>query len=367
MPGDHAQEWERRLLGGCREEWEVARQGLPAKMARALRPPSFELCDMGSLWGRWEGGPVRRIQLSRKLVWDHPWYAVVEVLRHEMAHQLAEEILGAQGESPHGPTFRQACQWLRTTPRASDSYPTLDQHLASSGGGEEDRMQARVRKLLALAESPNQHEAELALAKAQELMARHNIELHERSGVRNYLSIRLGRCKKRHARDAYVLAGILGEFYLVQPIWVPGYDPRRDAAGTVLEISGEAANVRLAHYVYDYLRHYCDSQWAQFSRNRKLGRTARRDFSLGILMAFAEKLRQTVEEAAPEIQALVRSGDPELNQYVAERYPQLRTRRSSALRCHPEALAEGQKRGRDLSIHPGVETGQPARRLGSGK
>ena len=41
---------------------------------------------------------------------------------------------------------------------------------------EVDRVLERIRKLLALAGSPNQHEAEIAMRKAHELMLRHNIE-----------------------------------------------------------------------------------------------------------------------------------------------------------------------------------------------
>ena len=37
---------------------------------------------------------------------------MVEVLKHEMAHQYAHEILGARDESAHGEAFRTVCQRL---------------------------------------------------------------------------------------------------------------------------------------------------------------------------------------------------------------------------------------------------------------
>ncbi|MBT7164526.1 MAG: DUF2786 domain-containing protein [Victivallales bacterium] len=359
-------EWEQRFLAGLQEEWEIARWQLPREHASALRIPTFSLTDAETTWGCWHGAPLRDLRLSRKLVWNHPWYAVVDVLRHEMAHQVAYEILGGQNEPPHGPSFRQACKWLRIAPRATDSYPTLDQLVAGQEEiGENDRIHLRVQKLLALAESPNRHEAERALAKAQELMARHNVDLIDRGTKRDYLSIRLGEAKKRHSRDVYILAGILGEFYLVRPIWITGYDPQRGTAGKVLEISGTAMNVRLAHYVYDFVRQYCDREWRVFSFGRRLGSGGRRDFTIGILSGFADKLRQETSHASPQIRDLVQRGDPGLDHYLGERYPRLRTRRGNRLSCRTDLLEAGERLGRDLTVRPGVESGQGPRLLGS--
>ena len=358
-------EWEGRFLAGLQEEWEIARWLLPQSHAKRLRPPTFALSDAETTWGGWLG-ELRELRIGRRLVWEHPWYAVVDVLRHEMAHQVAHEILGGRGEGPHGPGFRQACGWLGVAPRTSDTYPTLDQLVAGREElGEEDRIRLRIQKLLALAESPNQHEAERALAKAQELMARHNVDLIGRGAARDYLSIRLGEAKQRHGRDTQILSGILGQYYLVRPIWVPGYDPQSGAVGKVLEISGTAMNVRLAHYVYDFVRQFCDREWRVFSAGRRLGRTGRRDFAIGILTGFAKKLGEETAHAAPQIRDLVRSGDPGLDGYVERRFPRLSTRRSGPLSCRSDLLAEGQRLGRDLTIHPGVETGRGPRLLGS--
>lgn len=51
-----------------------------------LEPPAFELVDVESRLGRWNG-PVRTIELSPKLLVEHGWGTLVEVLKHEMAHQ----------------------------------------------------------------------------------------------------------------------------------------------------------------------------------------------------------------------------------------------------------------------------------------
>lgn len=358
-------EWERRFLAGLAEEWEVARWGLPREHAQALRAPVFAVSDSESQWGCWHGAPRRELRLSWRLLWNHPWYAVVDVLRHEMAHQVAEEVLHGAGEPPHGAKFRQACHWLAVVPRTRTDYPTLDQIVAGEGElADGDRILVRVRKLLALAESPNRHEAELALAKARELMERHNIDLLEHGARREFLTIRVGEVKKRHSRDEQFMSSLLGEFYLVRVVWVPGYDPENDRSGTVLEISGTPLNVRLAHYVFDYVREFCRREWILFSWRRRLGPNARRDFTLGILSGFAETLRREHVPETAAVRALVQRGDAELDEYCAVRYPRLVTRRRDPARCRADLLDKGRQVGRDLAIHPGIEAPSGPKRLG---
>src|SRR5262249_52138763 len=53
---------------------------------RKLVAPSIELSDAASRLGRWIA-ESRTIEISRPLVLEQPWGVVIEVLKHEMAHQ----------------------------------------------------------------------------------------------------------------------------------------------------------------------------------------------------------------------------------------------------------------------------------------
>ncbi|MEY2936640.1 MAG: hypothetical protein RL033_7389, partial [Pseudomonadota bacterium] len=111
-----------------------------------LSCPSFALSDAKSRLGQWLPSS-RTIELSRQLLVDLSWGALVEVLKHEMAHQYVDEVLGVEGEGAHGPTFRRVCVERGIDPRAVGvprTGPDGNQHLLE-----------RVAKLLALAESPN--------------------------------------------------------------------------------------------------------------------------------------------------------------------------------------------------------------------
>ena len=89
-----------------------------AYFKRALRTPALELSDATGRLGRWRSD-VRSIEIARTLVMDQPWGVVVEVLKHEMAHQYVHEILGQTSETSHGPAFRDVCKRLGIDATAS--------------------------------------------------------------------------------------------------------------------------------------------------------------------------------------------------------------------------------------------------------
>ena len=63
-----------------------------------------------------------------RLIEQHPWDIVVEVLKHEMAHQLADELLGGC-ESAHGVIFRDACRMLGVANWAAGAACDLPQEI----------------------------------------------------------------------------------------------------------------------------------------------------------------------------------------------------------------------------------------------
>src|SRR6516225_3292601 len=96
---------ERALLRELVAEWQRINA---AHFRSALALPSLVLSSSTSHLGRWLGD-VRVIELSRPMVLAESWAVVVEVLRHEMAHQYVHEVLGETSEAPHGPAFRGVC------------------------------------------------------------------------------------------------------------------------------------------------------------------------------------------------------------------------------------------------------------------
>ncbi len=96
---------EAAALRALRQSWAQLNDTL---FDGTMRPPQIEATDATAEWGRWVRG-VRVLGLSRRSLTQLDWGALIELLKHEMAHQYVDEVLGVRDETAHGPAFRQVC------------------------------------------------------------------------------------------------------------------------------------------------------------------------------------------------------------------------------------------------------------------
>ncbi len=349
------QELEQAILHGIACEWETAWRFLEPDQQLLIHKPTFALSDLKSQWGNWSA-EKRQITISRQLVRNYPWDSIRDVLLHEMAHQIAYEVFRASDQNPHGLAFQQACELLRIDSAASADYQPLNDRLMNAHSSVYDKRMLRIRKLLALAESKNRFEAEAAMTKAHELIARYNIEINPYKNKHPFLSIFLGSPALRHPREDYHLASLLQDFYFVYGIWVPAYVIKKHKMGRVLEISGTAPNLKIADYVHDFIRTFIESQWSSYNRNKKLNRYRKTDFAVGIIEGFRHKLESNInhKKASKNILALVQKKDAQLKKYYQYRYPHTASIKRTAVRQDARVLKDGQKVGQQLIIAKGV-------------
>jgi hypothetical protein len=354
-PGDAAEplsaELEAALVRELRATFESENR---ERFRGALRPPVLALADRSSRLGAWIRA-TRTLELSRALVLERSWPEVVAVLLHEMAHQYVDEVLRIGDESAHGDTFRRVCAERGIDARAAGSpVPAAD----TSAG---DRVLDRIRKLLALAGSANQHEAELAMRKAHELMLRHNVEVSAAAPARAFEVRCLGEPLQRGTRVEADVASLLGRFFFVRVIRIPVYVPRAGRRGLVYEISGTRANVELAAHVYAFLLATSERLWrANRGDSRVRNGRDRLAYQSGVIRGFAEKL--DAERVELRGTGLVWAGDRLLDEHFRARHPNIVTRRRR-VRVN-SAHAAGKEAGRTVVLHRPVEQGaQGARKL----
>ena len=218
---------------------------------------------MNSRWGYWNG-QTRQIVLSRKLILKYPWDSVLEILLHEMAHQVAEQAFGADGRKPHGEPFLKACNLLQANPAATGTYPPLEERIRNGAVSRRDALMARVDKLMSLAQSSHRPEAEAAMLKAHELIAKYNIDHIENGVKRQFISAFVGRSALRHYQDDYELANLLQDCYFVRGIWVRAFVMAKEKTGRVLEISGTPKNVSIARHVHAVLTRTIGTEWQKY-------------------------------------------------------------------------------------------------------
>ncbi|MEI7880533.1 MAG: DUF2786 domain-containing protein [bacterium] len=361
---DSHQELERRILHGLISEWKNAVGLLSPTLKRRLTPPAFELRDFEKRWAEWHRD--RRIMaFSRKLVLNHRWMTVREVLLHELAHQLTDEVLGGT-DQPHGARFQEACRLLNADPRAAGDFPSLYETINTSGLDDNDRILLRVKKLLALSESANRHEAELAMTKVHETIARYNIDLLSSPVSRAYCSLCLGEPQLRQSADEYALSRLLQDYYFVEAVWICAYVVEKERMGRILEISGTTENVKMAGYVYDFLKRTIKDQWRVFKKGRAGAPGSQVDFALGLLSGFAEKLKtqdHKLEQDSPATYALMKRNDVQLMTYLRTRHPRLRKMSGSGRSIDEHVHRAGQKVGRNTILTKPIEHGTASRRF----
>lgn len=323
-------------------EWENH-----ARFKRKLKAPVIALSDAGTRLGQWVGG-ARRLELSRAMVMGRPWPEVVSVLCHEMAHQFVDEVLQVKGETAHGETFRKVCEGLGIDGRAGGAP------MAMGEAQPVDRVLERIRKLLALAGSSNQHEAEIAMNKAHELMLRHNIEATGAQVRQGYEVRHLGDAEKRTSRVESAIATLLSEFFFVKVIQVPVYLPLAGKRGSLFEITGTRPNVEMATHVYEFLRATAERLWRD-NRNdaRVKSGKDRLSYQAGVIGGFRDKL--AAERKQLKGTGLVWIGDADLDDYYHRRNPRITTR-SRTVRVDGAHVA-GREAGRTIVLHKPITNG----------
>jgi len=282
--------------------------------------------------------------LSRQLLALYPWQVVIEVLRHEMAHQYVDEVLKIFDQTAHGPAFRTVC-----AERSIDSRAAADPRDRPGMDG----ILRKVDGLLALADSENEHEAASAMSAAHRLMRKHNVSLTAAPTPDAYRFQQLGGVRRRTPAHEKILAGILGQHFFVQPIWVIAYDATSDARGRALEVCGRPENIAMAEHVYAFLLETSERLWLAHRRTQGISSNKdRRRYMQGVMIGFNERLKK--EAVAAEETGLVWVGDAELETWMCRRHPHIRSARRTRMRIDP-AWHAGRAQGRKVVLHKPVE------------
>ena len=304
-----------------------------------LRPPLISLSAAGSEWGHWQPR-TRCLSIAAPHIEREPWLEVMATLRHEMAHQYVDEHLRPGPQKPHGASFAAACHRLRCYPKAAGP---------SQAGAQDERVLRVLKKILSLASSPNEHEAESAVKKAQLLLLQYNVDMVELDRDRNFEVRCLGPIKGRRASFELWMAMILHEFFFVEVLWAKTYDAGRDKNGTVLQVYGTPTNLEMAAYVYAYLSQLIERLWRQYRSDHKLnGNRERQRYYAGVLEGFYHKL-VAQDGGRSGQQALVWRGDDRLAQFYRHINPRVVTSYGRGVRSSA-AYADGLSAGRDVEI-----------------
>lgn len=330
-----------------------------------LDEPNFTIIAGSRKMGHWDArGKV--IALSSYLIENHTWDVVIEILKHEMAHQYVYEHGKSAAGAPHGPAFQEACEYLGVHPdyrRATGEIPKFIRRDDTGEEGPKRDILRKVEKLLALAGSANENEASLAMERANSLIAKYNIEMVTETNSQSYDYVQVGHGQKRIPIWTKVIGTILRDFFFVRIITTEQYDARTDSTYKVLELMGRSENLAVAEHVFYFLHERLALLWQQHRRRTGASGREKRSYFLGVLNGFIEKMTQADRQTNTDILkdttfsttgALVLAKDMGLIHYFRNRYPHVTTRRTKASNIYTDAYNSGKEEGEKLTIHKSV-------------
>ncbi len=371
-------DWERGVLQELYREY----RSVAYSRKLTLKPAAITLFDSDTQWGCWNR-LTHTISLSRHLVQKHPWFQVLGILRHEMAHQWVDETSGvASSGLPHGERFRLACRLIGVPQEFSKASSHLRENALDWREETRDefaeKLLDKVRKLLALATSSNEHEALLAMNKVRELYAKYNLEQATQDARSQFAHIVICHGKRRIEAHQNKIMGILVGHFFVQVLTYSQFDAATGERHRAIEIIGTRENALMAEYVYHFLLGQTD-YWVREAAKSKAGRrplsrVARKSYRLGILEGFAEKLARAESpgEDSPtefagstgtELSLIGKAvatfkKDRQLGEYMSEIYPRISTRGFSWRGLDDSAFCAGRSVGQTLTLNKAVTTTQ---------
>jgi hypothetical protein len=232
--------------------------------------------------------------------------------------------------------------------------------------GEEERLLRLAEKLLALAQSSNEHEAALAVERVRQLYAKYNLDRLAAGSAPAHVHCIINRRRRRIDSDDSGIFSILNEHFLVRVIYASIYDAHDLCEYRVAELLGTRENVLMAEYVYHFLRHKLDMLWEDYCVRTGCAGSARRSYMLGVLAGFRQKLNKSAAPAASAAQddeshttdktsqALLKLADQQLEAFVASRHPKLTTRSWTSGYREPNSYGAGFADGETINLHRGI-------------
>ena len=206
----------------------------------------------------------------------------------------------------------------------------------------------KIQKLMSLADSPNKHEAESAMAKAQELMTKHNIEMQS---IENYDSEYVKEQTEGYSRatvESKYINNLLSEFFFVRLV------SSRGRGQTFLNIIGEKNNVKTALHMRVYLTNVFKSLWKEYKKENNAPNGSKQSFYMGIMSGFTEVMNEK-RAATCESMDMVLVNDPKVDDKVSELFPRLRKASTSRVNLNDsQAISAGHSQGRSLNVNSGA-------------
>ncbi|GHO45165.1 DUF2786 domain-containing protein [Ktedonospora formicarum] len=225
-----------------------------------------------------------------------------------------------------------------------------------------EKIITKIRNLLALKASSNEHEAALAAEKATELLLKYNVSLDEVMQKKSEYS---WQEREKFANTTWKLAlyTAIGKANLCRVI----YDTKKRIAHVV----GRKHNIEVVEYLYTYLTRtidrLADEAWTEYHEQYPYSRVTIRKFKagfrLGATSEVIKRLERVEEEADKDCKALILVNSQALATEVQKRFGGSTRENYMRVSSSYTAYQRGRAAGASIAINPGVSGTQVRKKI----
>lgn len=210
----------------------------------------------------------------------------------------------------------------------------------------------RIKKLLSLATSDNEHEARMAAEKANEILLRHNISMSQVESSNDDFENNVLEEKSRYSVEDKFANSIITMFFFVKTV-----STRRRGKVTI-NILGDTTNVQIATYTYQFLQRKFKELWLEYKRQTNCGCSIKQSYYYGLYTGLVHQLEsqktKIVQEDKANSTALILINNA-VDRYLADQYPTIETGSASRIPIKDEAaVAAGNSDGKNIRIQRGI-------------
>lgn len=217
-----------------------------------------------------------------------------------------------------------------------------------------DYILKKIQKLLALAGSPNEQEAKVAMAKANELLVKHNLDMQQvNSASLDYeeTEVESGLRAKAHTRH---VAQLMLSYFFVKVVHHRVFDEDKLKYLHKVVLIGKPVNAAIASQVFQYLMKIYPQLWRQFKLNNKASEKDRYSYYYGLTLGIGDVLDQSRLRVEEE-RGLVVVEDADLDKHVKE-LCEGKVRKEKKCPLRKRIAAKGFEDGRKVRIHAPIES-----------
>ena len=221
----------------------------------------------------------------------------------------------------------------------------------------------KIKKLMALAGSPNENEARIASEKAQELMVRHQLSVQTIEATDlDYDDECIDQANKMTKEHSFILS-ILREHFFVKTYIQRKYEGLHEKSMRAkykihIKMVGTPTNVAVARYVYEYLMQTYKGLWKTYKTDFQRPESAKTSYYAGLTLGIKAHLKEVQKKVETET-GMVLVDDTGLVKKMKEMG--LRKGKSSSYNHSATDQDAGHEHGKKVSIARALDSGNESK------